>query len=145
MLHLVERLSVPCPPICAQAARPSAIIDVIRSAERFRFTRSSDQKLPQPRLCERCGYISSQPVCKACVMLEGLEAGRPGASRVRPSVQAAASVGAGGSCPAAPPGEEGAVVGAAGGLRPAEAQARLAVAQAGAGGRQPVSIGYDGG
>ena len=29
----------------------------------------------QPRTCERCGYISSQPVCKACLMLEGLNTG----------------------------------------------------------------------
>ena len=30
-----------------------------------------------PGVCERCGYISSNPVCKACVMLEGLNKGRP--------------------------------------------------------------------
>ena len=28
-------------------------------------------------VCERCGYISSNPVCKACVMLEGLNKGLP--------------------------------------------------------------------
>ena len=27
--------------------------------------------------CERCGYLSSQAVCKACVLLEGLNKGRP--------------------------------------------------------------------
>lgn len=27
--------------------------------------------------CERCGYISSQPVCKACNLLEGLNRNRP--------------------------------------------------------------------
>ncbi|KAF2460661.1 putative PP-loop ATPase superfamily protein [Lineolata rhizophorae] len=30
--------------------------------------------------CERCGYISSQAVCKACVLLEGLNKNRPKAS-----------------------------------------------------------------
>lgn len=27
--------------------------------------------------CERCGYISSQKVCKACTLLEGLNRNRP--------------------------------------------------------------------
>ena len=35
---------------------------------------SSKQKLGQ---CERCGYLSSQAVCKACVLLEGLNKSRP--------------------------------------------------------------------
>ncbi|GIL68556.1 hypothetical protein Vafri_21816, partial [Volvox africanus] len=68
-----------------EAARPMAIIDVIRSAEDFIFTTASEDKLPQPRTCERCSYISSQPVCKACVLLEGLNRGLPrlGVSRTR--------------------------------------------------------------
>ncbi|KAL6751765.1 hypothetical protein V8C86DRAFT_2769660 [Haematococcus lacustris] len=28
--------------------------------------------------CGRCGYLSSQPLCKACVLLEGLNRSRPG-------------------------------------------------------------------
>ena len=34
---------------------------------------------PKQRLgqCERCGYLSSQAVCKACVLLEGLNKARP--------------------------------------------------------------------
>lgn len=28
--------------------------------------------------CQRCGYLSSQEVCKACVLLEGLNKNRPG-------------------------------------------------------------------
>jgi cytoplasmic tRNA 2-thiolation protein 1 len=27
--------------------------------------------------CERCGYLSSQPICKACTLLEGLNKSRP--------------------------------------------------------------------
>lgn len=27
--------------------------------------------------CARCGYLSSQAVCKACVLLEGLNKNRP--------------------------------------------------------------------
>ena len=34
-------------------------------------------KLPTRSTCTRCGHISSQPVCKACVLLEGLNKGKP--------------------------------------------------------------------
>jgi cytoplasmic tRNA 2-thiolation protein 1 len=27
--------------------------------------------------CKKCGYLSSQEVCKACVLLEGLNKNRP--------------------------------------------------------------------
>jgi cytoplasmic tRNA 2-thiolation protein 1 len=27
--------------------------------------------------CERCGYISSQKICKACMLLDGLNKNRP--------------------------------------------------------------------
>ena len=38
------------------------------------FRKTAAQKLGQ---CSRCGYISSQPICKACVLLEGLNKNRP--------------------------------------------------------------------
>ncbi|KAI3423993.1 hypothetical protein D9Q98_009826 [Chlorella vulgaris] len=78
-----------------EAARPRAIVDLIRSAEQFRVPgRSSSSSsssggkavvLPQAGSCERCGYISSQPVCKACMLLEGLNKGLPrlGVTRTR--------------------------------------------------------------
>jgi cytoplasmic tRNA 2-thiolation protein 1 len=39
----------------------------------------SQRKLPRQVLgqCERCGYMSSQAVCKACTLLEGLNKNRP--------------------------------------------------------------------
>ena len=42
-------------------------------------TKSHVKKLPKPRMgkCTRCGYISSQAVCKACMLLEGLNKNRP--------------------------------------------------------------------
>lgn len=51
-----------------QAARPRAIVDLIRSAEQFRIPGGSSSSstggkavaLPQPGNCQRCGYISSQ-------------------------------------------------------------------------------------
>jgi hypothetical protein len=32
--------------------------------------------MPKQGTCDRCGYISSQGLCKACVMLEGLNKGK---------------------------------------------------------------------
>ncbi|PQE16870.1 pp-loop atpase superfamily protein [Rutstroemia sp. NJR-2017a BBW] len=31
----------------------------------------------EPRTCKKCGYMSSQEICKACVLLEGLNKNRP--------------------------------------------------------------------
>ncbi|XP_039116871.1 LOW QUALITY PROTEIN: cytoplasmic tRNA 2-thiolation protein 1-like [Dioscorea cayenensis subsp. rotundata] len=55
--------------------RPRAILDIIRSGENFRI--SSSTKMPEQGTCERCGYISSQKLCKACVLLDGLNRGLP--------------------------------------------------------------------
>ncbi|KAK9320546.1 hypothetical protein V1517DRAFT_329006 [Lipomyces orientalis] len=63
-----------------ETVRPSAIIDIIRSGETFALERKSGgARLKELKLgtCERCGYISSNRICKACVLLEGLNAGRP--------------------------------------------------------------------
>ncbi|KAH0741235.1 hypothetical protein KY290_034278 [Solanum tuberosum] len=56
-------------------ARPRAILDIIKSGEDFRISTST--KMPEQGICERCGYISSQKWCKACVLLEGLNRGLP--------------------------------------------------------------------
>eukprot|EP00250_Pteridium_aquilinum_P005549 c15626_g1_i1 orf=138-1169(+) len=68
-----------------EALRPRAILDIIKSGESFRI--SIDVKMPEQGVCERCGYISSQKWCKACVLLDGLNRGLPrlGLSRTRPS------------------------------------------------------------
>lgn len=34
-------------------------------------------KMPERRNCTRCGFVSSQEICKACVLLEGLNRGLP--------------------------------------------------------------------
>ena len=34
-------------------------------------------KMPTQSVCTRCGHVSSQEVCKACVLLEGLNKGKP--------------------------------------------------------------------
>ncbi|PVD29242.1 hypothetical protein C0Q70_11839 [Pomacea canaliculata] len=55
--------------------RSSAILDIIHSGERLSV--KEDVRMPVQRTCQRCGYISSNEICKACVMLEGLNKGRP--------------------------------------------------------------------
>lgn len=58
-----------------EAVRPSAIIDIIHSGDSLAVR--DDVRMPVQGSCARCGYISSQPLCKACIMLEGLNRGLP--------------------------------------------------------------------
>ena len=58
-----------------EAIRPSVIIDIIHSGDCLAV--KSDVKLPVQGTCSRCGYISSQELCKACILLEGLNRGLP--------------------------------------------------------------------
>lgn len=37
----------------------------------------SEAKRPEQRKCNRCGYMSSNELCKACLLLEGLNRGQP--------------------------------------------------------------------
>uniref|UniRef100_K3Z0A8 Cytoplasmic tRNA 2-thiolation protein 1 n=1 Tax=Setaria italica TaxID=4555 RepID=K3Z0A8_SETIT len=55
--------------------RPRSILDIIKSGENFRI--STTTRMPEQGTCERCGYISSQKLCKACVLLDGLNRGLP--------------------------------------------------------------------
>ncbi|XP_031549417.1 cytoplasmic tRNA 2-thiolation protein 1-like [Actinia tenebrosa] len=55
--------------------RPSSIIDIIHSGESMSVKK--EVKMPVQGTCSRCGYISSQHLCKACVLLEGLNKGLP--------------------------------------------------------------------
>lgn len=36
-----------------------------------------EAKLPKLTTCKRCNYVSSQEICKACILLEGLNRGLP--------------------------------------------------------------------
>ncbi|KAL7316526.1 cytosolic thiouridylase subunit Ctu1 [Mucor circinelloides] len=58
-----------------EAIRPSAIVDIIKSGEAFEI--KSGTKMPTQKTCERCGYMSSNLLCKACLLLEGLNRGLP--------------------------------------------------------------------
>lgn len=55
--------------------RPQSIIDIIKSAEMFQFDVVNIKKQTISR-CEKCGYISSQKLCRACVFLDGLNKGK---------------------------------------------------------------------
>eukprot|EP00095_Tigriopus_kingsejongensis_P001050 maker-scaffold397_size184017-snap-gene-0.42 protein:Tk01050 transcript:maker-scaffold397_size184017-snap-gene-0.42-mRNA-1 annotation:"atp-binding domain-containing protein 3" len=57
--------------------RPSTIIDIINSGEDLKFTEAVSEKMPTKSKCTKCGYMSSLDVCKACLLLEGLNKGLP--------------------------------------------------------------------
>lgn len=58
-----------------EAIRPSCIIDIIHSGDSMAV--KGEVKMPVQGKCQRCGYISSQTLCKACVLLAGLNRGMP--------------------------------------------------------------------
>lgn len=86
-----------------EAIRPSCIIDIIHSGEKlvlkpkkqkktttkFKNIKKSEQMEMEVKAngtislfkdgnrCDRCGYLSSNKICKACLLLEGLEKNRP--------------------------------------------------------------------
>ncbi|KAL4714074.1 hypothetical protein ACJJTC_008428 [Scirpophaga incertulas] len=55
--------------------RPSCIMDIIYSGETMAV--KEEVSLPTLRNCVRCKFVSSQEICKACVLLEGLNKGLP--------------------------------------------------------------------
>jgi cytoplasmic tRNA 2-thiolation protein 1 len=65
-----------------EAVRSCSILDVIHSGESYLGKLDVKVgKVVQGNLlvgeCERCGYMSSNKLCKACVLLEGLNRGLP--------------------------------------------------------------------
>mmetsp|Transcript_5192 Transcript_5192/g.3645 ORF Transcript_5192/g.3645 Transcript_5192/m.3645 type:complete len:301 (+) Transcript_5192:107-1009(+) len=58
-----------------EAVRPSTIIDIIHSAESLNID-TSNVKMPTKMNCTRCGFVSSNELCKACVLLDGLNKGK---------------------------------------------------------------------
>lgn len=60
-----------------EAARPRAIIDLVKTAERIEIKDSTKRGMKKPGVCIKCGYLSSQDICKACLLLEGLNKGMP--------------------------------------------------------------------
>lgn len=58
-----------------EAARPSAVLDLVHSAERLALAPAACP--PPPTACTRCGALASRPLCQACALLDGLNRGRP--------------------------------------------------------------------
>lgn len=76
-----------------ESVRPSSILDIIRSGEQFRLKprgkkRNANREMEvradgsvslgnrDGNRCERCGYLSTNRICKACILLEGLNKSR---------------------------------------------------------------------
>ena len=64
-----------------EAIRGGVIADLVRSGEELQVReevrrRREGEGKGKRQLCERCGYISSNALCKACVLLQGLNKGR---------------------------------------------------------------------
>ena len=55
--------------------RPSIITDIIHSAESIKID-ASNATFPTKMLCKQCGFVSSNEICKACILLEGLNKGK---------------------------------------------------------------------
>ncbi|KAL6751764.1 hypothetical protein V8C86DRAFT_3106051 [Haematococcus lacustris] len=53
----------------------AAVPAEVEEGEKASWARRGLQSVGQ---CGRCGYLSSQPLCKACVLLEGRNRSRPG-------------------------------------------------------------------
>ncbi|KAF9196720.1 cytosolic thiouridylase subunit Ctu1 [Haplosporangium sp. Z 11] len=62
-----------------EAVRRTTIVDIIHSGEALSASVQANEstKLPTMSTCTRCGYISSNELCKACLLLEGLNKGLP--------------------------------------------------------------------
>ncbi|KAJ8960015.1 hypothetical protein NQ318_009451 [Aromia moschata] len=50
-------------------------MNIIQSGESIKINETTN--MPSLTNCSRCGYVSSQEVCKACLLLEGLNKGLP--------------------------------------------------------------------
>jgi len=56
-----------------EAQRPSSIIDIIHSAEKFTLEEKNITTKPLVKqFCLTCGFMSSNKLCKACALLEKL-------------------------------------------------------------------------
>ncbi len=61
-----------------EAVRSTTILDTILAAEAMTFPESDNGNMPVKRSCERCQYITSQRLCKACLLTDSLNNGTAG-------------------------------------------------------------------
>jgi len=60
-----------------ESIRSSAIADTVFSGEHLLLKEAAAVPNNTQRSCERCGYISSQALCRACVLMDSLNRGAP--------------------------------------------------------------------
>ena len=58
-----------------EKVRPSIITDIIHSGESLKID-TSNVTFPKKMSCKQCGFVASNDLCKACVLLEGLNKGK---------------------------------------------------------------------
>ncbi|KAG5490773.1 hypothetical protein JKF63_00895 [Porcisia hertigi] len=63
-----------------EALRPRSIADTVYSGEHLEVQAEESVPTSAPKPCEKCGYLTSQRLCRACVLLESLERGEPSAA-----------------------------------------------------------------
>ncbi|EAN78267.1 TIGR00269 family protein, putative [Trypanosoma equiperdum] len=57
--------------------QPRCILDTIRTGEQLRVKEQECATENPPSACTRCGYVTSQSLCRACVLLQGLNMNGP--------------------------------------------------------------------
>jgi cytoplasmic tRNA 2-thiolation protein 1 len=70
----VTLLSESCQPLDTIQAKPKSKAVSIHDKKQKTRRKVNGQQMGK---CERCGYLSSQKICKACMLLEGLNKNRP--------------------------------------------------------------------
>ena len=58
-----------------EVLQPSCIVNAIVSGDKMKTSSQIDNGLQVQGECTKCGYITSQAICKACVLLDGLNSG----------------------------------------------------------------------
>ena len=55
-----------------ESTRPQAIVDIILSAEQIQI-QSQPNKVITKNKCQSCGFMTSNKICKACILLSSLQ------------------------------------------------------------------------
>ncbi|KAG5464461.1 hypothetical protein LSCM1_00649 [Leishmania martiniquensis] len=63
-----------------EAVRPRSIADTVYSGEHLEVQAQEAVPTSAPKPCKKCGYLTSQRLCRACVLLESLARGDPSAA-----------------------------------------------------------------
>lgn len=69
-----------------EVLQPRCIMDILYAGEHLQVKAKEALPSSAPHPCERCGFTTSQRLCRACVLLQSLERGNPAAALHRTSV-----------------------------------------------------------